>query len=116
MIRLQVSAPDAEIVLDLKARTASPDTPATQAASIAYACRLGEALEREGFAAGQVQSAQILIRFDTSRPALREFRGQYFRCTVNLVDSKGRTHSASDAGACMPHDASRERRRLIPPE
>ncbi len=98
--------------LDLIARTAEPSEELVDRLAARYGDMLGRHLARRGIAASAVVEAEVEIEFDTPASIFSSLPtyGTPTRCSVRLLDDRGREQRQSIRTACAPHDPSRESR------
>jgi hypothetical protein len=91
---------------------AMPVTAATERTADKFSRRLLVMAAKHCLAGSDLQAAQISVEFDDAvqLPTGRHYSfGEPFRCTVTLLDRRGRTYLASAVGRCARHDPAVER-------
>jgi hypothetical protein len=98
--------------LNLLTGAAEPRHPLVVAAAASYQGALERQLARRNMLAGLVSRAEIQVTFEVDAAALAASKRdrQVARCSVLLVDDRGREYQASAAVCCAPHDPAHERR------
>ncbi|AKP32314.1 hypothetical protein [Yersinia aleksiciae] len=80
-----------------------------------YSIKLSTLLKLQSIPTSWVQSATITIQFTGAAPTPKEvFRnslGDFYRCTCDIVDDRGKCYIASDYGFCKPHSEHSELKR-----
>ena len=95
------------VTLDLIAKTALPDMPATANVSRTYGNYLREAIAKFGDPPEELMEAGVLIEFGLPPPVEQAWHGvtgDPFRCTVRLVNKQGGAATAQALQHCMPYD------------